>query len=283
VIRIEWHYFGMLRYKPLFLLKFPNNKMSYSTTEITSDEIVSDNPMHQRLYFPYEEAAKTVSGNVLELGCGWGRGVEKLIEASENYTGLDKNEELINKLSEKYPTQSFATASFPDLSRFEDNTFDFVVTFQVIEHIQDDKEFLKEAHRVLKKGGKIILTTVNKAFSLSRNPWHIREYHTKELEHLMKNYFNTVDAMGVSGNEKVWEYYEKNKASVNKTMRWDVFNLQHKLPAWILRIPYEFMNRRNREKLMVQSHGTTNDINWDDHIICIDPDSSFDFYFVGTK
>jgi len=257
--------------------------MSYSTTEITSDEIVSDNPMHQRLYFPYEEAAKIVSGSVLELGCGWGRGVEKLIKASENYTGLDKNAKLINKLSNKYPKYSFATANFPDLSDYKDNTFDFVVTFQVIEHIQDDKEFLKEAHRVLKSGGKIILTTVNKSYSLSRNPWHIREYNTKELKDLMENYFKTVDAMGVNGNEKVWDYYKKNKSSVYKTMRWDVFDLQHKLPSWVLRIPYEFMNRRNREKLMVQSQGTTNNITWDDHFLCMDPDSSFDFYYVGTK
>jgi ubiquinone/menaquinone biosynthesis C-methylase UbiE len=259
--------------------------MSYATTEITSAEIVSDNPMHQRLYFPYEEAAKMISGNVLELGCGWGRGVEKLIAAADQYTGLDKNTELINKLSNAYANHVFETASFPDLSRFQDNTFDFVVTFQVIEHIQDDKKFLEEAQRVLKPKGKIILTTINKSYSLSRNPWHIREYNTKELQSIMGKYFRTVDAMGVSGNDKVWDYYEKNKASVKKTMRWDILDLQHKLPAWMLRAPYEFMNRRNREKLMNQSSDniSTNNINWDDHFLCVDPDQSFDFFFVGTK
>jgi ubiquinone/menaquinone biosynthesis C-methylase UbiE len=258
--------------------------MPYATTEITSAEIASDNAMHQRLYFPYEEVAKMVSGKVLELGCGWGRGVEKLIKAADHYTGLDKNADLINKLSEAYPKHVFETASFPDLSRFQDNTFDFVVTFQVIEHIHDDQKFLEEAHRVLKERGKIILTTINKTYSLSRNPWHIREYHTKELKDLMEKYFKTVDTLGVSGNDKVWAYYEKNKASVNKTMKWDIFNLQHKLPAWLLRIPYEFLNRRNREKLMNQKGSeSTNDINWDDHFLCLDPDKSFDFFFVGAK
>lgn len=257
--------------------------MSYATTEITSAEIVSDNPVHQRLYFPYEEAAKVISGKVLELGCGWGRGVEKLISASEHYTGLDKNEGLIKALQEKYPEHYFNTADFPDLSEFEDNTFDFVVTFQVIEHIQDDHKFLKEANRVLKKDGKIILTTVNKTYSLSRNPWHIREYHTKELRDLMAKYFKTVDTMGVGGNDKVWEYYEENKVSVNKTMKWDVLNLQHRLPAWMLRAPYEFMNRRNREKLMNVTGGLAAEINWDDHFLCVEPDKCIDFYFVGTK
>lgn len=257
--------------------------MSYATTEITSAEIPSDNPVHQRLYWPYEEAAKMIKGKVLELGCGWGRGVEKLISAAAHYTGLDKNEELIAALQQKYPDHAFATADFPDLSRFEDNTYDFIVTFQVIEHIKDDHKFLREANRVLKKGGKIILTTVNRKFSLSRNPWHIREYSTDELRTLMGQYFKTVDAMGVGGNDKVWAYYEQNKLSVNKTMRWDILDLQHRLPAWVLRVPYEYLNRRNRNKLMGQTGGLAAEINWDDHFLCMEPDECIDFYFVGTK
>ncbi len=110
----------------------------YATTEITSAEIPSDNPVHQRLYFPYVEAAKIIHGNVLELGCGWGRGVETLIEKCDHYTGLDKNQPLIDQLQAAYPKHTFSTADLPHLSAFKDNTFDYVVTFQVIEHIQDD-------------------------------------------------------------------------------------------------------------------------------------------------
>lgn len=257
--------------------------MSFATTEITSAEIVSDNPVHQRLYFPYEEAAKRINGKVLELGTGWGRGVEKLIENCDHYTGLDKNTELINALSAKYPKHLFQTADLPDLSRFEDESFDHVVTFQVIEHIKDDHKFLSEAARVLKPGGKIYLTTVNKTYSLSRNPWHIREYYTPQLKGLMEKYFSTVDALGVGGNQKVWDYYEENKKSVAKTMKWDVLDLQHKLPSWMLRAPYEFLNRRNRDKLMDQTEGLAAEIQWDDHFLCSDPDQCIDFFFVGTK
>ncbi|GAA4398720.1 hypothetical protein GCM10023187_09600 [Nibrella viscosa] len=38
----------------------------YKTTEITSAEIASDNPVHQRLLFPYVEAVPMVTGKVLE-------------------------------------------------------------------------------------------------------------------------------------------------------------------------------------------------------------------------
>ena len=54
--------------------------------------------------------------------------------------------------------------------KFDDNSIDFVVTFQVIEHIKDDEKFVQEIHRVLKPGGKLILTTPNILMSLSRNP-----------------------------------------------------------------------------------------------------------------
>jgi ubiquinone/menaquinone biosynthesis C-methylase UbiE len=257
--------------------------MKYATTEITSAEILSDNPVHQRLYFPYEMAAKIISGKVLELGCGWGRGVEKLIASCDHYTGLDKNQPLINALQEKYPEQYFNTVNLPFLTEFADNTFDFIVTFQVIEHIQDDKMFLQEAKRVLKPGGKILLTTVNKEYSLSRNPWHIREYKTEELKSLMKSYFSTLDAQGVGGNDKIWAYYEENKVSVNKIMRWDIFNLQHNLPAWMLRVPYEFLNRRNRDKLLTETKGLAAEINWDDHYLSNEPEKCIDYFFVATK
>ncbi|UTA66251.1 bifunctional 2-polyprenyl-6-hydroxyphenol methylase/3-demethylubiquinol 3-O-methyltransferase UbiG [Emticicia sp. 21SJ11W-3] len=255
----------------------------YATTEITSAEIPSDNPVHQRLYFPYTEAAKIIHGNVLELGCGWGRGVETLIEKCDHYTGLDKNEPLIEQLQAAHPRHTFRTADLPHLSAFKDSTFDFVVTFQVIEHIQDDHQFLAEAARVLKPGGKILLTTVNRPYSLSRNPWHIREYDTAELRGLMQKYFSKVETFGVGGNQKVWDYYEENKRSVNKIMRFDIFDLQHRLPAWVLRIPYEVLNRFNRNKLMSETGGLAAEIRWDDHYLSDEPEKCIDFFFVGTK
>lgn len=255
----------------------------YATTEITSAEIPSDNPVHQRLFFPYMEAKKMVHGKVLELGCGWGRGVETLLPVVEHYTGLDKNTELIASLQAKHPAHTFAEANLPYLSSLVDNSFDFIVTFQVIEHIEDDHLFLKEAQRVLKPNGKLLLTTVNRVFSLSRNPWHIREYNTQELKTLMQKYFRSVTTGGVQGNDKIWAYYEENKASVKKIMRWDILDLQHRLPRWILQIPYEILNRFNRNKLMKETGGLAAEIRWDDHHLSPEAEKCIDFFFVAEK
>lgn len=254
----------------------------YKTTEITSAEIVSDNPVHQRLLFPYVEAAQIVRGNVLEIGCGWGRGLELLTQAADQYTGLDKNEELIASLQREYPTATFVQANIPPLSTLGDNTFDYIVTFQVIEHIENDDLFIREAHRVLKPGGKLLLTTVNKTFSLTRNPWHVREYLADELKALIGKYFAHVDTRGIHGNNKVMTYYEQNKASVERFTRFDIFDLQHRLPRRLLQVPYDIANRMNRNRLL-QADGLAAEIQHTDYLVSNDPAGSLDFFYTATK
>lgn len=256
---------------------------SVYTTEITSESIPSDNPIHQRLLRAYVLAADMVQGDVLEVGCGEGRGIDWLLPHARSYTAIDKIAPVIEGLKRKYPQSEFHSGNIPPLSVFEDNRFDTVVSFQVIEHIEDDHLFLKEIHRVLKPGGKAYLTTPNRLLSLSRNPWHVREYTAQELTDLARKYFNTVTMMGITGNEKVMEYYERNKKSVARLMRWDIFNLQHKLPAALLRIPYEFMNRLNRNKLKGSADELVTSIKHEDYPLTDDAAGSLDLFLTVRK
>ena len=135
--------------------------MATYTTEIASDSIPSDNPIHQRLLQAYYLAKPYVKGDLLELGCGEGRGVELLSPLAQSYLALDKIQEVIDRLKEKHPKVDFQQAVFPPFQTLENDSFDSVVSFQVIEHIKDDKSFLKEIYRVLKPGGVAVLTTPN--------------------------------------------------------------------------------------------------------------------------
>ncbi len=114
--------------------------MAVYTTEIASDEITSDNPIHQRLLKAYYVAEGFVKDELLEIGCGEGRGVELLAPKTTNYTAVDKIEEVVDSLSSKFPEAYFMQANIPPLP-FEDNSFDSVVSFQVIEHIKDDSTY----------------------------------------------------------------------------------------------------------------------------------------------
>jgi len=253
------------------------------TTEITSDNIPSDNPLHQRLFKAYVVAQDYIHGNVLEVGCGEGRGVDILMGKASQFTAVDKIEDALQVLREKFPKGKFISMNIPPLGTLSDNTYDCIVSFQVIEHIENDTLFLKELHRVLKPGGIALLTTPNRKLSLSRNPWHIREYLATELKALGSTIFSSAEMKGITGNEKVMQYYQQNKKSVERITRWDIFNLQYNLPAWMLRIPYELLNRMNRNKLQSGDNSLVSSIKHEDYIVTNDADQALDLLLIVRK
>lgn len=257
--------------------------MSTFTTEIASDTLVSDNPIHQRLLRAYYEAEPFIYGDVLEPGCGEGRGIELLADKSGSYLALDKIQAVIDKLKPRFPQVEFRQAHFPPFSEIGDGSFDVVISFQVIEHLKDDHGFLSEIHRVLRPGGKALISTPNIKMTLTRNPWHIREYTNHELKTLAASIFSEVEMKGIAGNEKVMEYYHQNKASVAKFTRFDIFDLQYRLPASLLRIPYDVLNRINRKMLHSSNDTLVTDINHDDYFLNEESETNLDLFCIMTK
>lgn len=250
-----------------------------STAERVNHLELSDNYVLQRSISAYVKAAQYVSGKVLEIGTGSGYGIEYIAPHTKEFITLDKYKSHLDV--SKYPQVKFIQCTVPPIP-FDDNTFDYAVSFQVIEHIPNDSLFVKEIHRVLKKGGKFIVSTPNIKTTLTRNPWHIREYTKEELHQLLSKYFSSVEMLGVYGNEKVMKYYEHNKQAVQKILKWDVFNLQYKLPRQLLQIPYDILNRWNRKKLL-KENPLTKDITVNDFYFDTVSDSALDLFYIAEK
>jgi 2-polyprenyl-3-methyl-5-hydroxy-6-metoxy-1,4-benzoquinol methylase len=258
-------------------LKVKSKKWQTAQRVSHSDE--SDNFVLARSVLAYREAAKRVGGNVLEIGTGSGYGMQTLAPVARTLITVDKREPGGLEVPEGV---EFRRMKVPPVD-MPSAAFDFVVSFQVIEHIKDDFAFLDEVKRVLKPGGKFIVTTPNAPASLTRNPWHVREYTAGQFSSLMGSRFGKVEARGVFGDERVMDYYRRNRESVRRITRFDPLDLQHRLPGWMLRLPYDVANRLSRRRLLSENRELTRSITPGDYRLGPVSDRAFDLFYIGTK
>lgn len=250
------------------------------TAERVSARDASDNYVFQRSILAYHEAASIVSGDVLEIGTGMGYGIEVVAPAAARFITVDKS---VPVLPTPLPDNAeFRRMNVPPID-FPDGSFDCVISFQVIEHIRRDEEFVREVSRVLRKGGVFVVSTPNAPMSLTRNPWHVREYTATELTRLLHGSFAEVECRGVFGNDRVMEYYAANKAGVERITRFDPLDLQHRLPAWMLRLPYDILNRMNRRRLLADNRSLTSSISMSDYRVAPYDEGCFDLFCIARK
>ncbi len=244
----------------------------------------SDNFVFQRSILAYHHAAKLIAESderesVLEVGTGVGYGVSIIAPHAERFVTMDKQPPTLSDLPSNCEV---VKASAPKLP-FADGSFDWVVTFQVVEHIDRDSKFIEEVARVLRPNGRLIISTPNAPMSLTRNPWHVREYTAEEFTDLLTPHFAEVERFGVVGDKEVMDYYEKNREGVARITKFDIFDLQHRLPRQLLQLPYDILNRLNRRKLLSQNRELTTQINMSSYSVTNDLGRAFDLLYVTKK
>ena len=119
--------------------------------------------------------------------------------------------------------------------------------------------------------------------SLTRSPWHIREYTPEQMEGVLGRVFDNYEVKGIFGNEKVMDYYKKNKEAVRKITRFDILNMQYWLPRWMLEIPYDILNRFNRQNLQDDNAEIVNTITYTDYLISESNNECLDHFCIATK
>lgn len=127
---------------------------------------------------------------VLDAGCGTGYGILLLSKKALMAVGIDENSEAIRYCQEK---NRGAKVSYKMMDArkidYDDNFFDVVVAFELLEHISEQDQFLKGVHRVLKKGGRLIISTPNihiYGMGKAKNPYHKKELTPAEFLSILK-------------------------------------------------------------------------------------------------
>ncbi len=108
-----------------------------------------------------EAAGERVHGNVLVDGCGVGAYLSHLVPLSKMAVGLDIELPRVQDTSAFTPNVLCAAGeNVPTVENF----FDLVLSHEVLEHVQNDREAICEMVRVLKPGGRIVLFCPNRGY-----------------------------------------------------------------------------------------------------------------------
>ena len=103
---------------------------------------------------------------ILDLGCGGGILSESLAEEGANILAIDQSKKLINEAKKRAKSKKlkidYQYQSIKNL-KGKRAKFDVILCMEVVEHVQDYRNFIKLAFECLKKDGIIIFSTINKS------------------------------------------------------------------------------------------------------------------------
>jgi 2-polyprenyl-3-methyl-5-hydroxy-6-metoxy-1,4-benzoquinol methylase len=153
--------------------------------------------VHLRRY----EFARTYSTNqrVLDAACGVGYGAAHLAAVATEVVGVDMDKDALDYAQHRYlrPNLTFAQMNVVELD-LPDDSFDVVVSFETIEHVDDGAAAVSEAARVLRSNGVYIVSTpkVDTTTTQPENPFHATEYSVDDFRTLLQTRFTTIEIYG---------------------------------------------------------------------------------------
>jgi ubiquinone/menaquinone biosynthesis C-methylase UbiE len=142
-----------------------------------------------RMYQRYRMVADQAAGKrVLEVGCGAGQGLGYVAQQARSVVGGDYTASLLGIAQTQYagriPLLRLNGHSLP----FAGASFDLVVILEAIYYLENARQFLAEARRVLDVGGALVVGTVNKDWSeFAPSPFSTRYLSAPELNQMLLN------------------------------------------------------------------------------------------------
>jgi 2-polyprenyl-3-methyl-5-hydroxy-6-metoxy-1,4-benzoquinol methylase len=168
------------------------------------------------------------SDDILETGCGAGYGSLKLTERARSVVAIDYSAAALEYARDRYSGRGL-TYLLMDCHRlaFAEASFDLVVSFEVFEHLERPEDYLSECRRVLRPGGRLVLSTPN------RSSWdiHLRSIRTEYEFHV-----NMVDLKGLRAHlgrffpaVEIYSQWRRGNAIHRALRSLDVWNLRLRL------------------------------------------------------
>ena len=110
----------------------------------------------------------TAAGRILENGCGLGLYIPALRELAPAAYGLEYDFERAREAGRRYPPSLVVCAAGEALP-YPAESFDLILSNEVIEHVQDDRAALAEMVRALRPGGRLVLFCPNRWYPVEQH------------------------------------------------------------------------------------------------------------------
>ena len=177
-------------------LKIDNSERCYP--DYSGKRIINDHI--ERYGFAQQYAKDKI---VLDIACGEGYGSEMIKNGgAKQVYGSDNDPKIIEYASSKYSGINFEVMDAAKTS-YTDNIFDLIISFETWHHLDNYNAFIPEMHRILKLGGKLIVSVPNEKI-IYLNPFfhgYLTKYYrvnfnVKKIKKMFNGFFEIEEIYG---------------------------------------------------------------------------------------
>jgi len=226
-----------------------------TVTELAGDEVSGE--QLRRVCHRYHWAKQYVAGrDVLEVACGSGMGLGFLARHARSLKAGDLSPEVLSRIDREAARatelQVFDAQELP----YSDGSFDVVILFEALYYIPSAEGFVREAKRVLRPAGLLLIATANKdLYDFNASPFAQTYYGVVELDRLLATnefkteFFGYLRTSDLSTKQRLLRPAKMLAASLGlipKTMQrkaWLkrlIFGTPVRAPGTILNVPFEY-------------------------------------------
>jgi SAM-dependent methyltransferase len=166
---------------------------------------------------------------VLDLGCGDGALTYLLHLQGAICTGIEPDETGRALAEAMFHKKGGQAKYLGDLADVSSDSQDVVICSEVIEHVEDSENLLRDAKRVIKPGGRIIISTPIRMTEFPLDREHVREFFPQEFKVMVERQFKVIDHLLELPAFAVMMYYWRPWFFLHQPVIKIVMNL---LSAW---------------------------------------------------